>query len=163
MPGTWCKYVLVVFLLVLGLGRAAGQITTFELPDLETPPDYNKFLAEQPPGLRLTLTLPKDHFYQGEVIHATLTYTNTGKDVREVELNGNGRADSVRFFGSDEHGTAVDDPIAWCSTLHGGATTIKSLHDGDSGSVTLTMNEWVRFDHPGTYTVFAISTAVQPD
>ena len=164
MPGTWCKGALVVCLLVLVLGRAAGQSAALELSELETPPDYDKFLAKQPPGLRLKLTLPKDHFYQGEVIHATLTYTNTGKDAREVELNEEGHLDTVRFFGRDAHGTAVADPIAWCSSPSGGgAMDLKSLHDGSSASVTLPMNEWLRFDHPGTYTVFAISAAVQSD
>ncbi len=164
----WFRCALGVLLLVSGVGRAVGQGENFQLSGYMEPPDYDRLLAAQPPGLSLKITLPKDHFYQGEIIEATLTYGNEGKEAREVTLNTidrSGRAQDVRFFGRDEHGAAVDDPVGWIY-LHGymgggaGWKTV-SLHDGGTGSVTLTMNQWLRFDHPGTYTVYAVSTAVE--
>jgi hypothetical protein len=146
----------------------AGLLTAqdsrlFSWPDA---PTYEKALASQPKDLTLTVTLPKDHFYQGEIINATLTYSNSSNENYKVTLakgDRSGRVQDIRFFGGDDHQTAVEDPIGWIyyrGFFGGGRVEIKSL---GTGSVTLIMNQWLRFDHPGIYTVFAISTAVRPE
>ncbi len=127
--------------------------------------DYDRLLAKRPPDLKLTLTLPKDHFYQGEIIEATLTYSNAGKNPYVVPLapgDRSGRVQNVHFYGQDSHGIAVEDPIGWIyfeGFSGGGRVAIKNL---GTAANTLIMNQWLRFDHPGAYRVFAQTTNVRP-
>src|SRR5271170_7806797 len=39
---------------------------------------WDDIRKSQPAGLQLRMTLPKTHFYQGEIINATLEFSNTG-------------------------------------------------------------------------------------
>lgn len=164
MRRIWGNFTRSVSLLVLCANWVwAGQIThPFSLME---PPDYDNVLKTQPHDLHLTLTLPKDHFYQGEIIPVTLTYSNTGKDPYVAFLpNGDrsGRVQNVHFWGQDEHGQPVNDPIGWIFSMAisgGGPTPIENI---GTASVTLTINQWLRFDHPGTYTVYADTISVHP-
>ena len=153
-------------LLIVGMTRSEGL---FDLSGIVPNPDYDAILADQPAGLRLTMTLPKDHFYQGEKIAATLTYSNTGKDSYAALImrgDRSGRVQDVRFFGQDEHGAPVADPIGWIymrGISGGGPTQSKELKDGSSAENTLIINQWLRFDHPGTYTIFAEAANVRTE
>ncbi len=147
---------------ILCASLAVGHELRFFM--LTASPDYENVLARQPDGLKLTLTLPKNHFYQGEIMEATLTYSNFGKDSYAIWLakgDRSGRIQDIRFFGYDERGAAVDDPIGWIYSegfAGGGPGQHKDL---GIASMTLAVNQWLRFDHPGTYTISAITTNVR--
>ena len=166
MRASLCKSVFAAMLLVVGMTRSEAN---FDLSGVVPNPDYEAVLADQPAGLRLTMTLPKDHFYQGEKIAATLTYSNTGKDSYAAWImrgDRSGRIQDIRFFGQDEHGTSVEDPIGWIYMMvisGGGLTQSKELKDGSSAETTVFINQWLRFDHPGTYTVFAEADNVRTE
>jgi len=161
-----CTFALVGIILVSGAILLKGN---FDLAGIMPNPDYNAILAQQPAGLGLAMTLPKDHFYQGEMIAATLTYSNTGKDSYSAWIaagDRSGRIQDIRFFGQDEKGAAVEDPLGWIymrGIFGGGRGEYKELKDGSTATITLTINQWLRFDHPGTYTVFAEATNVRSD
>ncbi len=166
MRAAFCPSVFAAIFLVLSTARSEAN---FDLGGIVPIPDYNAVLAHQPADVQLTITFPKDHYYQGEMIAATLTYSNTGKAPYTAWIapgDRSGRIQDIRFFGVDDRGTPVDDPIGWIYMTvisGGGMGQNKELKDGSTATTTLNVNQWLRFDHPGTYTVFAEAANVRPD
>ena len=141
----------LVFLLI-----AHGQ------DDRALPNDWEATNKLQPEGLQLQMTLPKDHFQQGEVISATLTFSNTSPvfyDIWTGEYDRSGRIPDIGIIAQDASGKRLPDPMAWfylCGM--GGRGSTKTL---GTWSITLPANQWIRFDQPGIYTLFATSRRVR--
>jgi len=161
MRATWRALFLLATFLALTFAADAFDEIAFQAGA----PDYAKVRAAQPAGLSLELTLPKASFYQGEIIRGTLTYKNSGSVTWVAILaqgDRSGRVQDVRFFGADDQGREVEAPIEWVyrsgPMIGGGRIREASL---GTGTVTLIANQWLRFDHPGTYTIFAESAAVR--
>ncbi|HEY0256194.1 MAG TPA: hypothetical protein VGC39_02030 [Candidatus Methylacidiphilales bacterium] len=163
MRGIWRMFAFAAFLLV---SRADGASGFSQLVGQVPFPDYDAICAHSQPGLQLTLTLPKDHFFQGEIVNATLTYSNSGMNPYTVSLargDRSGRLMDVHFFGKGAGGAVVEDPIGWIYMqvlFGGGPVQLKELKDGTTATISLPINQWLRFDHPGTYTIFADTTTV---
>lgn len=107
--------------------------------------------------------MEKKRYYQGEVIEATLTYANTSTSAFSVELaqsDRSGRIQHTQFIGYDTQGKPVEDPIGWIyqqGIFGGGRVDMPEL---GTASISLPINQWLRFDHVGTYTIVAQTTNV---
>ncbi len=64
-------------LLALSLVCFGSVLTCNAQLGVPRPTDWQNTRKAQPEGLTLKLTLPKDHYYQGEVINAALKFSNT--------------------------------------------------------------------------------------
>jgi hypothetical protein len=116
----------------------------------------------QPPGLHLKMTLPKDHFFQGEEIDATLEFSNddtTAKYSLEV-----GYTPCAIFHADNEKGQPVIDPVRWIHTwFNSDFGGMIGFHDLGEYTCTLPANENVRFDQPGIYSLYASATLNRSD
>ena len=122
--------------------------------------------AGQPSGLSLELKLPKTDFYQGEIIPATLVFTNASTNPYHLWIgtyDRSGRITDIGFHAVNEHGEPVTDPLQWYfksnGFLGGGLGNFRDL---GQWSITLTANQWLRFDKPGTYRLYAWSNRPHP-
>ncbi|NQU11714.1 hypothetical protein HQ590_13045 [bacterium] len=114
----------------------------------------------QPPGLTLTLQLPKTNFYQGEVITATLTFANTSTNRFHLWIgtyDRSGRITDIAFHGQSKEGQPVADPLAWYLARGGFGGGLGGHAELGQWSITLPANQWLRFDKPGTYQIYAWS------
>jgi sugar lactone lactonase YvrE len=128
-------------------------------------PAVTRSLAAQTPvpGLSLRITTAQAHFAQGEPIPITMRYTYTGTRKLRVEAmtyDRSGRIPEFQFRGVDALGHPVPDPAPMTISM-GGIRTIPDLTPDHPHQQTVYVNEWLRFDHPGRYTVTLRSTAVQ--
>ena len=115
------------------------------------------------PGLTLTLTVDKAQYEQGEPIPVTLHYTYSGTRPLSVEVvtyDRSGRIMDFGFTATDVQGKPILDPTPFQGGAGGGLSTETSLAPGKPFQQTVTLNEWLRFDAPGSYTVTAYSTIV---
>jgi hypothetical protein len=116
--------------------------------------------------LTLTLAVPKRHFFQGEEIDATLTFTNHSPHPYYTWMGGydrSGRIPDITFHAQDTRGGEVADPIGWyLSQMVGLGGGIGNYTRLGSWSITLPVNQWLRFDRPGTYTLVASASRVHP-
>lgn len=109
----------------------------------------------QPPALHLKMALPKDHFFQGEKIDATLDFTNDDANTPYSLEVGTGIPGGA-FHAFDNKGNSVVDPLQWFYDWHGITITGPvGLHNLGHYSLLLPANDTVRFDHPGVYTLYA--------
>ncbi len=128
-----------------------------------SPADWSAWRKLQPEGLDFKMTLPKDHFYQGEIIEATLYWRNNSKEPFHIwagKYDRSGRITDLGFLAKDSIGNFMPDPAAWYFMKggeRGGAGQVDSL---GTWSFTLPVNQWLRFDKPGTYTIYAWSSRV---
>jgi hypothetical protein len=120
----------------------------------------------QPAGLTLKLSLPKDHFFQGEKIPATLTFSNKSQAAYHACAANWDRSRVVMgdifFRAQSDKGESVVDPVVWYLRQSmgggGGGGTMVNLGEW---STTVAANQWLRFDHPGVYTIYVWSNRVQ--
>jgi hypothetical protein len=142
-----CAFALCFFFMTGPVARA----------DAAVDPTWKDARDHQPQGLHLKMTLPKDHFFQGEEIDATLDFSNDDTSASyNLEV---GYKPCAVFYASDEKGRPVPNPVKWINDWFnsdlGGMFTFHKL-----GNYTLTLpaNENVRFDQPGVYSLYASST-----
>jgi hypothetical protein len=128
--------------------------------------DWSKQRQAQPAVVTLELKLPKTSFTQGELIPATLIFANTSSNSYHLwtgNYNRSGRVQDIGFRGESALGQSVPDPLAWYFKsflgMGGGLGSYKAL---GSWSITLAANQWLRFDEPGTYQIYAWSSRPQP-
>lgn len=125
--------------------------------------DWKKVRAQQPNGLHLSLRVPKISYYQGEIIEATLTFTNTSSTPYKIWTGGRSvRLPDVAFHATDIGGNFAADPLNRYTRgigLDGG---------GPGGEIQLgtwetrcPLNEWLSFPYPGVYKIFAYSVRVE--
>lgn len=141
-----------------GLSLSQGNAQLFREPD------WKKVRAQQPEGVTLELTLSKRKFYQGEVIEASLLFSNKSRVpyfVWDGKRDRAGRLGDIAFFAAGPDGKAVPDPLKWFfkrGWAGGGPGHYQKLGEWQ---VTLKANQWLRFDRPGSYTIFAFSSRVR--
>jgi hypothetical protein len=147
-----------------GLNCLAGLLVSFVLMPTngrtaDNPaPDWEQVHSHQPPGLTLTLSLPKDHYFLGELILGKITITNvssTGYVVSDFDFGEAGALSRLRYFGEDSDGHKVTDPLVWAEYALqnlGGMVRETDLGTWSDDVCTLTS---LRFDHPGRYTIWA--------
>ena len=76
------------------------------------PPGWQTIRDKQPSWLHMTIKLPKDHYFQGEEIDATVTFANDDPSkLYELELMSIPWI--VNFHAFDEAGHEAVNPIEW--------------------------------------------------
>ncbi|EDY21379.1 hypothetical protein CfE428DRAFT_0624 [Chthoniobacter flavus Ellin428] len=127
--------------------------------DKESRRPWQEVRDQQPAGVHLTMTLPKTHYHLGEVITATLKFSNETAAVYHLagpSGGRSGRVQDVAFRAKAEDGSFVSDPLQWYLENHflmgGGGGTAKRLGDWE---FSLAANQWLQFDKPGTYQLYA--------
>ncbi len=127
--------------------------------------DWQNIRDHQPSGLHLKLTLPKSHFFQGEEIPATLVFSNQSRQGYHTWIgtyDRSGRILDIGFHAISAESEPVSDPLGWyfkrSMGLAGGMGNWTNLGEW---SAKLPVNEWLRFDRPGTYVLYAWSNRVQ--
>jgi len=132
--------------------------------DKESRRPWQEVRDQQPAGVHLTMTLPKTHYHMGEVITATLKFSNETAVVYHLagpSGGRSGRVQDVAFRAKAEDGSFVSDPLQWYLENHflmgGGGGTEKRL--GDWG-FSLAANQWLQFERPGTYQLYAWSSCL---
>ncbi len=126
---------------------------------------WQELRGKQPPALHLKLTLPKTEFFQGEQIDATLDYSNDDPKISCLVGSYYGTLDEppAIFHALDEKGNAAPDPLKWYHPLFPPLFDwARILHDLTKGPYTLTLpvNDTVRFDQPGVYVLYAESASL---
>jgi len=127
-------------------------------------PAWQDIRQAQPAGLQLKLTLPKDHFYQGEVIPAELEFSNSSADLYHLWVgtyDRSGRIPDIGFKADDAAGQPVRDPLAWYFMMGGMGGGLGNISNLGEWKISLPVNQWLSFDKPGVYTVYAWSNRVQ--
>jgi len=149
-------FVVVAALLVIGPVMAEDAFHS----------SWMKHRSVQPTGLSLELKLPKATFYQGEVMPAELIFRNVSTNQYFLwtgTYDRSGRVPDISLIAQDKNGVAVLDPLKWYFAngcfMGGGLGGHGSLGEW---SITLAANQWLRFDHPGTYRLYAQSNRPQP-
>ena len=153
----------LIFLLLpfLLLGRLTGAAPVPSDPDAAVVAG-KAFL----PGLRLTLRTDKAAYEQDEAIPITLRYTYDGTralSVLVVTYNRSGRIQEFGFQATDTAGKTVPDPTPFRGGMGGGLRGETKLTPTRPYEQTVTLNEWLRFDAPGRYTVIAESGIIRLD
>lgn len=115
----------------------------------------------QPPALHLKLSLRKNRFFQGEKIDATLEFSNGDEGKPYALLVGAGHPGAV-FYATDENGQEVADPLQWRNDWYPTVITGPvGIHPLGRFILTLPVNDSVRFDKPGNYTLYARSRVME--
>ena len=126
--------------------------------------DHDQAIAANPPGAALALRLADDkmQYHIGEVIPVDLSFSSTVPDTYQLWKTTGVRvdADSGDWFVVDPQ-EGVDDP----QPNEGGAYSILGNNPvlGEKPEmISSVLNEWLRFDKPGKYRVYAVSGRVTP-
>lgn len=120
--------------------------------------------ARQPAGVQLLLALPKTHYHLGEVITATLTFSNESETpyfLSDPSGGRSGRVKDVAFRGEGDDHRPIPDPLEWYLKNRvltgGGGGTQKRL---GPWQFSLAANQWLQFEKPGTYQFYAWSSCL---
>ena len=147
----------VLLAATLAAGAATGQ-------DFQAA--WQKMRGRQPAGLTLEFKLPKTEFHQGEIIPATLTFKNTSTNRYHLwtgNYDRSGRIPDIAFRAEGDDRRAVTDPLGWYFASQGEiGGGLGNEQDLGQWSITLPANQWLRFDRPGTYRVYAFSSRPRP-
>jgi len=163
MPGTFIKppshFWLLFICLLIWIAAPARA-------DTDMNQKWQEVRDHQPPGLQLKLTLPKDHFFQGEEINDTIEFANNSPAPYYLwtgSASRFGRTSGFAFFAESTSGDGVIDPLAWMWNKVGdmGMNGMGTFKDLGTWSITLPTAYWLRFDKPGTYTLYVWSDRVQ--
>ncbi len=82
----------------------------------EQGPTWEHIRQGQPPGVDLKLILPKTTFFQGELIPATLEFSNHSAVPYAVwrgSYDRSGRLTDTSFHARDSRGNLLPDPLDW--------------------------------------------------
>jgi hypothetical protein len=117
--------------------------------------------AHQPPALHLNITLTKDRFFQGEQIDAIVKFSNDDANRPCAVAVGTGTPGAV-FRAVDANGKAQVEPLGWFYSWYGITITGPvGIHPFGNYALKLPLNETVRFDSPGSYSVYALATVTE--
>jgi hypothetical protein len=155
----------IVFLslLVPLLGSVAKSSTAATARDFEA--QHRQLLEKNPPGVNFTLRLPggKVRFHPGEIIPLELAFSSTLPKTYTLDAatyDRSGRLPNEQFHLDPSSG--VVDPYddyyhSGGGFFGGGLRGMPTLSDKPV-TIPLTLNEWLRFDQPGTYRLYDVST-----
>ena len=122
---------------------------------------WQEIRDRQPPALHLNLVLTKGRFFQGEKIEATLEFSNRDEDKPYALPVGAGHPGAV-FHAIDENGEELADPLQWRNDWYPTVITGPvGIHPLGRFILTLPVNDSVRFDKPGKYTLYAQSRVME--
>lgn len=116
-------------------------------------------------GLRLCLSTDSRTYRRGQVILLKLSFTSSIPDRYEINLaryDRSGRMNYEQFLLYPKEGTSDPLQLYFSSIggyLGGGLTSFKFLSTSPT-VIPLDLNEWVRFDRPGTYRLAVVSCRV---
>jgi hypothetical protein len=150
-------YLCIYFSILFGAGARA---------DKGMDQKWQEVRDHQPPGLQMKLILPKDHFFQGEEINGTIEFANNSPAPYYLwagSASRFGRASGIAFFAESTSGDGVIDPLAWIwnKVDDMGMNGMGTFKDLGTWSITLPTAYWLRFDKPGTYTLYVWSDRAQ--
>ncbi len=135
-----------------------------EAPRTEPNLDWQTIRDHQPAGLTVKMTLPKDHFFQGEKIEATLDFTNTNPKVSyALAERGEFQTSMTDFPARDEGSKPITNPLdwqRWVPSIGGGLGTMAPVAPHVE---TVPVNRTVRFDKPGTYLLYSRTQGIAID
>jgi len=128
--------------------------------------EHRQAVAANPPDLRLTLQLQAGpaRFRQGGIIRLDLSFSSTSPGRYRLDAAGYDRSGRLHLeeFHLDP-GTDVADPL-WeyfaAYARWGGGIRQEPLLKEAPETLHLDLNEWVRFDRPGTYRLYVTSRRV---
>jgi len=156
MEKALCRSGLVLSLLAALSGVSVAQVLK--------EPDWNKVRTAQPEGVSLELSLDKKQYYQGELIHGALLFSNRSAQTYSLwtgTYDRSGRISDIAFFASDSSGKSVEDPLRWYFERGGPGGGLGGYQGLGDWRIVLPVNQWLKFDRPGTYEVYAFSIRVQ--
>jgi hypothetical protein len=149
------NYAALFFILVIGFTSAVYGV------DEGHDQKWQDVRDHQPAGLHLKLTLPRDHFFQGERINATLEFSNDDAKHPWSVAVGAGTP-GARFRATDEKGAPIIDPLKWRNDWYPMVITGPvGIHALGHYTLTLPINESVRFDAPGVYSLYALASVTE--
>ncbi len=143
---------------VLAIAAANAQFITPESVDWE------KVRAAQPEGLSLAIDLPQTSYQQGEIIDATLTFSNASSQPYHMWVgtgDRSGRIPDIAIYATDADGNPVADPLRWYFERGGIGGGLGNFQNLGEWKITLPANQWLRFPNPGTFTLRAYSSRVR--
>ncbi len=146
---------------VLSLIALASVQAQFVTPEAV---DWEKVRAAQPDGLSLKMEISKNAYHLGQVIDATLTFSNTSLQPYHLWVgthDRSGRIPDIAVYAFDADGNPVADPLRWYFERGGMGGGLGNVQDLGEWKITLPANQWLRFAKPGTYTLRAFSNRVQ--
>lgn len=147
-----------VFYLLFAVCSATAQLLPPKLPDRQ------KIHDTQPEGVSLGIEVPKTSYQQGELIEATLTFTNTSPTPYHLWVgtgDRSGRIPDIAFYALGSDAKPVPDPLRWYFERGGMGGGLGGWQDLGQWKITLPANQWLVFKQPGTYQLFAFSNRVQ--
>lgn len=133
--------------------------------------DYEQKLAARDPRVGFELRVggqtERPRFHAGELIPLDLVFTCSEANAYEVDLgtydrSGRVNTDRCRF---EREGDVVDPLAEYFRTglfIGGGLSGVASLTPGKEESVTLTLNQYARFDRPGVYRFYVETDRMWP-
>lgn len=123
--------------------------------------DHSRLLEKNPDVLSLTLATARKSYSIGELIPITLKYSNTSDlsySVFYMQHDRSGRFRQINFHVEGQDGGFVD-PMATHGEGMGGGLGGEDYGLGEC-SLRLELNWWVRFDKPGKYRLYCMTTNV---
>ncbi len=155
------KALLALFALAVLLFALSPSLPSFRAVSPEFASAAEAARAGNPKGLELTLSSPRSFYFAGERIPMDLLYRNSGGGDYSIGVRSydrSGRFCDLEFLVDGPKGSFVDPVLPLVSTGMGGGL-------GSDESVTenvrhFTLNDYVRFDKPGTYYVYCRSWQV---
>jgi len=120
---------------------------------------------EDDSGMQLHLSSNSARYYSGEVIHLDLAFTSTTPKRYQINLaryDRSGRMNYEEFIVEPKE--ATQDPLqlyfsSIAGFIGGGLTGFEFLTPSPT-IIHLNLNEWIRFERPGTYRVCVVSHRV---
>ncbi|MFH1743908.1 MAG: hypothetical protein ABIH23_33300, partial [bacterium] len=158
---------LISLILIAGLAASAQESNE---PEKSFDESYKEALAKNPEDVTFTIRLVdgKTQFYQGEIIRVELLFSSSTPGRYEAETreyDRSGRLFNESFHVDPEDG-AVDPLYDYfysgypCGFACGGGSSGPKVLEEKSCSFVLQINEWLRFDKPGTCRLYAESCRV---
>src|ERR1700733_1643819 len=126
----------------------------------------DRVLDEKPnDGVQLILSSNQTKFYLGEVVHLDLAFTSATPKRYQINLaryDRSGRMNYEEFVVEPKE--ATQDPLQLyfnsIAVFMGGGLTGFAFLTASPTIIHLNLNEWVRFERPGTYRVRVVSRRV---
>jgi hypothetical protein len=154
-------------LLAAGSLLAPGAVGGAEPPDQQFEAQRRQAQLKNPEDVSFTLRLKdgKTQFRQGETLRIELAFSSATPKAYQLDAalyDRSGRMDLDRFH-VDPKGGVVDplrDYFQGLFPMIGGGLRQMPLLEQKPFSVTLDLNEWLRFDRPGKYRMYVSTSRV---
>ncbi len=131
---------------------------------------HKEAIAKNPEGVTLQIRLVdgKKQFHKGEIIRLELAFTSDKPDTYQVEIreyDRSGRLFEERYLVSPAENAV--DPVQnyfwgppFFGGICGGLSGLPRVLDTTPWTIEFEINEWIRFEKPGTFQLYVISSRV---